>query len=1719
MARKPTKPLVPPTRPRVSNPASTGGAGAIFEQHVNAHWLALLLVRGIPPILLDCVVVEVSFQTERLGWCTDDFLVIGENGSGNPRRLVGQVKRKFTVSAADDECKKTILDYWQDFKKDQQFSAATDRFALVTLRGTNTLLEHFSGLLGCARSARDGAEFESRLATPGFLNAKAVHYCDEVRAIIGESEGSDVSAAAVWPLLRVLHVLSLDLNSSTGQTEAAIKNLLAHTASEQNSLAAAEASWNELLREVGKGMPEARTYKQTDLPEALLSRHASLGGAEQRALSALQDHSRLILDGIRSTIGRGLHLGRDSLIQRVVDQLGSSQVLVISGPAGSGKSGIAKEALDILSPDHFTFCFRAVELALPHLNQMLQQNQIPANAALLGAVLAGQGRKVLLIESVERLLEASTRDAFTDLLTLVSADKSWQLVMTCRDYSTDLVRWSFLQATGIGHALVTVPPLEDAELDDVRAAEPSLARLLSNTPLRRLLRNLYILDSALRMPWLEDCPLPASERDFRARFWQDIVRADHRAAAGMPRRREQVFVQIALRRAQALTLYAASGDLDTEVVDGLCRDSLIVRSEQSRVLLAPAHDVLEDWAILMWLDEQHATQDRSATGLAASIGPYPALRRTYRKWVGELTERNAAAADALFQAAVADSTLPAHFRDDTLVSLLRSPASVAFLERHVADLLARDKQLLRRVIHLLRVACVTTPAWLNTTLTHGSLFNVPDGPAWACVLQVVQSNLALFDADDLALLLGLIEDWSRGVSWQQPYPEGNKSVAAIAHWLLPQFDDYRADDQRERTLQVIAKIPNADRKAFAALLRGHRKGEERDQAAGEMQAIIFEGLDGMPAARDMPDLVVSVVKRYLMLTEESLKRRWEYGGALELEPLFGIDEGRSHDFFPASAYRGPFFHLLRHHPDKGVALVLSIFNHSADWYAHPRTQAERIEPPVEMNLAFADGTTRKQWCNGRLWNLYRGTTVGPDVLQSILMALELWLLELAELQPKLLDTVLLHILRQSDSAAPTGVAASVATAFPYASGETLLVLLRSPECILLDRHRLVAESQSPSRLSSLMSSLRPNNRSYDEERKQADARPHRCHDLETAVINLQLGPFAGRVHEVLDRHRAAMPPAAEQDEGDRIWRLSLHRMDLRRYTVAEDQGQAPVAGEGESPPVDDKKPISLKLDIPEPDIKEMASQSESDCQATNARLGLLMWGMKLFKRENDTTHDPAQWRKQLQKARAAYVSEGDMRELGGGGPGYVAAVCVRDNWKEMSGEERDWCADVVCTEVERDADNWNQFARGQRYGVSADRPCSWVVSQLVGKKLSDPQQARVRQVLVVALTHAIDEVRWYATWGVGENIWTIDRDLALRCVNAFAAEASMVQEANDEERARILRDKEFTLLHSGGWGDRIEAKAAATVRQRFFRADGIPADALQNLDPSHWFGAEASARIFTILRQAPNEPAAVPTFAKLAQTLVRWWDADDDDRMAHQQRRPERNHDTESALTDCIEDFLLRTSPANATAIVEPILAAVDRHPREVSWILLGLVTAEDRRPATPQFWHVWRLFADRIRHAKWITRLDDEHCVGSEVISAIFLGSFWKDHVRHWRSLEGYADHVHLLFEDLPPCSLVLDDYAGFLHHVGDQSLPGAFVRIARRLKQGDPAQMLRKRNTVCLLEVLLQRYVYGRPLELKQRADLRNAVLDLLDTLVENGSSAAFRMRDDFVTPIPVG
>jgi hypothetical protein len=140
----------------------------------------------------------------------------------------------------------------------------------------------------------------------------------------------------------------------------------------------------------------------------------------------------------------------------------------------------------------------------------------------------------------------------------------------------------------------------------------------------------------------------------------------------------------------------------------------------------------------------------------------------------------------------------------------------------------------------------------------------------------------------------------------------------------------------------------------------------------------------------------------------------------------------------------------------------------------------------------------------------------------------------------------------------------------------------------------------------------------------------------------------------------------------------------------------------------------------------------------------------------------------------------------------------------------------------RQADVWNYLQRMQRFSMAADRPCASALPLLLGKSLTEAQQQRVQNTFVIGLTHAIDEVRWYTAWGVANQLWSIDRELALRCVNALATEATLV------DRAR--RAKEGRPYDQRRQIDEMAAEAASVVRQRFWQPGAIAGDAYETLD-------------------------------------------------------------------------------------------------------------------------------------------------------------------------------------------------------------------------------------------------------------------------------------------------
>jgi hypothetical protein len=336
-----------------------------------------------------------------------------------------------------------------------------------------------------------------------------------------------------------------------------------------------------------------------------------------------------------------------------------------------------------------------------------------------------------------------------------------------------------------------------------------------------------------------------------------------------------------------------------------------------------------------------------------------------------------------------------------------------------------------------------------------------------------------------------------------------------------------------------------------------------------------------------------------------------------------------------------------------------------------------------------------------------------------------------------------------------------------------------------------------------------------------------------------------------------------------------------------------------------------------------------------------------------------------------------------------------------------------------------------------------------------------------------------------------------------------------------MRARLITELQTAQWKRRIDGqlrveellrRTAVDVRRRIVERDVDVERELRGIDLKDWPGTAAGQSILQIFGYWPDADRALAFYLSVARFLADSWSEECRDRR----KTGKRDYHFEYECSCRLARFVLKLAPEHALKVCEPILATVSRDQREPAKFVRDLIIEADRSgPATP-FWKIWQAFTDQLGAAPWIANLDSRYTFGSELLSAIFLGVEWKEGVRHWRLLEGESRRIDALAEKLPAGTAVLRAYCRFLYEIGERSLPGAFTVVAGRLKVGDPSKMLADNNTSFCLESLLGRYVYGEPLKLKSNADWRQAVLSVLDALVESGSSAAFRMRDDFVTPV---
>jgi len=224
----------------LSNPFSTGGGGAHFENQVQTLYVILMLTGGFVPCLPALPIKKIKLQGKYAGFNIDDFIAfIEDDGGERSAKLLAQIKHSLSITENDPTFSEVIAAAWLDFQTPEVFNRETDAFALITgpLSATDGEVRT---LLDWARSCENAEEFLKKVELAKFSSDTKRAKLKAFRTQLENANNKiDVGDEALWLFLKCFHLLGYDLDMSSGVTLSLLKSQIAHfTTSEASAILA-----------------------------------------------------------------------------------------------------------------------------------------------------------------------------------------------------------------------------------------------------------------------------------------------------------------------------------------------------------------------------------------------------------------------------------------------------------------------------------------------------------------------------------------------------------------------------------------------------------------------------------------------------------------------------------------------------------------------------------------------------------------------------------------------------------------------------------------------------------------------------------------------------------------------------------------------------------------------------------------------------------------------------------------------------------------------------------------------------------------------------------------------------------------------------------------------------------------------------------------------------------------------------------------------------------------------------------------------------------------------------------------------------------------------------------------------------------------------------------------------------------------------------------------
>lgn len=1407
-------------------------------------------------------------------------------------------------------------------------------------------------------------------------------------------------------------------------------------------------------------------------------------------LGSLSFHTETILDNIESDIdfnGQKVVINRSEILSKIEGT--TKQVVILSGDGGAGKTALIKSLYKNKHSDSAFYVHKATEFSVNTVDEFL------SGVSLNDFINAHQGvsTKIVVIDSAENLLNLDNIDPFREYL-LALLKSGWKIWLTTRNNYLNNLTFQFIEFYKIAYESINLGCLTLDQLGDLSK------KYNFQFPQDKRLRDLITVPFYLR-EYLKHHQESKSLNyaEFKNSLWPRVITKD------IPQR-ERRFIDMAVTRANSGYFFVPldSGITNQPVENNLSDDGIISYESPHGYFIT--HDIYEEWALEKYLESMFLVCD-SASSFFTEIKQSLPIRRAFRKWLSEkLGDQDQGIIHFIHESLSSDEILKLWI-DEVLISILLSDYSEFFFSSNKNILLNNDCSLLKQICLLIRLGCREVDnsffekiGYVVTDfLSMEFVLTKPKGNGWRSLIKFIYNNNSSIGEDKFHLILPVIHDWNGSNKIGQTTRYSSLLGLKYYEWGIKEKIYITNDDKGKKLVLTILYGVKEIRTEISLLIDQiiENKWKKPNDPYILMSQYILSKLECFAVANTLPEKVIGLAKLFWTYDPPKLDRFYGHSST-GVDHHFGVTHD-SQNYYPPSAYRTPIYSLLQADLKLTLDFVIEFINAATEKYVASSLDQNGVE---EVTIVLKNGSSIKQYISNRLWCLYRGTQGNSNILESIHMSLERFLLEQGKhYSSENIETILYYILSRTNSTALSSLISSIVVAFPEKTFQVAKILFRNKEFFIYDTSRHALDQTHKMQLTIFKNKFGINsmNELHENERISACDEKHRKFTLEDIMLQYQFfrssetseAEADKRIEEIskiLDFHYDELPETENETHDDKTWRLYLARMDRRKMSPVTTQTKDGVMIEF-NPEIDSE-------------LKEYSENALKESIEPYKHTSLLLWSNnRLYGRDADEKYERYEsdplcaleevkvlWSEINRRSDAA--SPYYNRSL----PSVVCAVLLRDFCERMNGKDLEFCKEVVFI--------YSSLFLQKGYHCQASDGVLFALLVLpILLKHFPEEEGNIKRLMILALMREdlidMGMTRFNAVViNSLQILWGKDFDFALSIYIGYLVLAQKQKDMLFEYRKTAYENCQYDIdievfrnNFSESSSDIFEQIIDESINKHVI--EGI-----------HKIDVDILSTAFQLAPLRTECINEIP-YLKAIITII-------SEKILSNDRDKEIDYTTRHLFLKRYTQYVLHLDLNDITDYLTPFTDNFSVG-EGISELLVEFINTEDYVNRPDHFWQIWELFKDKVVDASISGK--DRYYSSRITESYLFARNTWKEDAREWHT---FSKAQTSFFNDL---TLRLGGNSSYLYSLskllcglGSIYLEEGIFWLSSTIKGNEISLSNDRRNdTVYFLEKVLRKYIFINREKMMRTTKIKSAIISILDFLINNGSIVGYLLRED--------